>query len=374
MRILYVADRWDPKDHNQASGTDYEIYHAFLREGAEVDVIGPFENHFSLFERFLKGIHNRLYDTRLFKYPFSYFVNSTKVVNRAIEDSEHDLVVSKYSAPLVFAKLQKPLLYFCDSTVKWLEKQWRSYARLTFFTMSLWETKVITKSDHIITFSKSNADFLQDHYQVPKAQVDFMPIPASIPYEMVPREIEKDKNLKPVKLLLVGRDYERKGVDIAENISKGLNRQGVETKLRIVGLEGKDSENVRFMGLFNKTIPQELNAYLDQYRWAHFLIHPARFEAAGIVPAEAAAFGVPTITNNTGGLATTVENGVSGIILPKSSPAKRYVSTVREYIKEPSAYWRLVKSTKDRYEQDLHWHSAGKTIFRIAQDIVGKFS
>ena len=34
MKILYVAGRWDPNDHNQASGTDYEICQALKNEGA----------------------------------------------------------------------------------------------------------------------------------------------------------------------------------------------------------------------------------------------------------------------------------------------------------------------------------------------------
>lgn len=42
MKILYVAGRWDPTDHNLASGLDYENYNTLLREGAEVEIVGPF--------------------------------------------------------------------------------------------------------------------------------------------------------------------------------------------------------------------------------------------------------------------------------------------------------------------------------------------
>jgi len=370
VNILYVADRWDPKDHNQASGTDYEIYHALRREGANVKVVGPFNTHFSFIERGLRKIHNHFYETMLFKYPLTYFFISARQVNRAIKNIEHDLVVSMYSAPLVLSQLKKPLLYFCDSTVKWLEKQWQHHAKFTYFSMGLWERHVINKSEHIISFSESNADVLDNEYDVPRERLDFFAIPASIPHEKVPKSIEVEKSLIPVKLLLVGRDRYRKGVDIAQEIVRELNAQGVKANLRIVGLDGEDSQYVSFLGFYNKTIPEDLDAYLDNYRWAHFLVHPARFEAAGIVPSEAAAFGVPTLTNNTGGLATTVKDDVSGLVLPKDSPAEMYVSKILKFINNPDKYQSLARSTKDRYQRELHWEAVGKKIIRIAEKTI----
>ncbi|MCE5207921.1 MAG: glycosyltransferase, partial [Chloroflexi bacterium] len=99
-----------------------------------------------------------------------------------------------------------------------------------------------------------------------------------------------------------------------------------------------------------------------------FLIHPARFEAAGIVPAEAAAFGVPTITNNVGGLATTVADRVSGVVLPKHSPAESYVRVLKEYCDNPVAYHLLCETTRQRYETELNWDVVSKKLYRICLD------
>jgi glycosyltransferase involved in cell wall biosynthesis len=370
MKVLYIAARWDPEDHNQASGTDYEICQAFKRGGAEVEVVGPFHYDFSGFERILMGIHSRVFDTKLFKYPFMYFFKSAYHVNQAINNIEHDLVVSMYSAPIVLAKLKKPLLYFCDSTVLWIKKNWRNHANFTYFTMMFWESLVIKKSSHVITFSESNAKVLHDKYHVPEDQLNVFAIPASLPYQLLPVSINKDKSLSPVKLLLVGKHYVRKGVDIAIEVVRGLNQLGVNAQLRIVGMDGDDSENIKFMGYYNKTNQSELKAYMANYEWSNFLLHPARFEAAGIVPSEAAAFGVPTVTNNAGGLATTVQDGVSGVVLPKASPADMYVSKITEFVRDPASYRKLVKTTKDRYQRELHWHVLGKMIFSIANKMI----
>jgi len=370
MKILYIADRWDPKDHSQASGTDYEIYHALMRGGAEVDVVGPFQQRFSILEKLLMGLHNRLFDTNLFKYSLGYFFQSARMVNRAVVRKNYDLLVSMYSAPLVLTHFNQPLLYFCDSSVKWLKKQWKNHAAFTYFTMTLWETHVINKANHIITFSESNAVYLRDEYHVPEDQLDYFAIPASIPHDMVPDEVNVEKELAPVKLLLVGRDYHRKGVDIAQKIVRGLNSQGVNAVLRIVGLEGKKTEFTEFFGFYDKTDPEGLDNYLSHYRWANFLLHPARFEAAGIVPSEAAAFGVPTLTNDTGGLATTVRDSVSGIVLPEGSSAERYIDVILDFFKDPVEYHQLVKSTKYRYQLELNWHVVEERIMQIIKNLV----
>jgi len=179
-----------------------------------------------------------------------------------------------------------------------------------------------------------------------------------------------NQQLEPLHLLLVGKEYERKGVDIAIRTVELLNAKGVPTELRVVGQDGTDRPHVRFMGLYKKKVPEQLQAYVDQYRWAHFLIHPARFEAAGIVPGEAAAFGVPTVTNASAGLATTVKDHISGIVLPKNSPAEAYVRVFEHYLAERTEYLRLCETTRQRYEAELNYPAAGKVIYRLIEEVV----
>jgi len=367
MKILYVADRWDPRDHAQASGTDYEIYHALKREGAQVDVVGPFLPHFSPLEQALRVVHHRIFSTRLFKYPLNYFRQTARQVRQAAADWDPDLMVSMYAAPLVLVDNRIPLLYFCDSSIQWLKKQWKNHAALTYLTMQWWERRVIHKSAQIISFSESNARELRTGYGVPSDQVNVMTIPAAVPHDRVPETLSIRENLEPVRLLLVGRDYHRKGVDIALEVVNQLNLKDVPAELRVVGLDGEGTDYARFMGLYDKTIPEELTGYLDQYRWADFLIHPARFEAAGIVPSEAAAFGVPTLTNDVGGLATTVQDGVSGVVLTQGSSAGDYVREIRELIDSLDRYQRLCRTTRQRYEQELNWPAVGNRLMEIAQ-------
>jgi glycosyltransferase involved in cell wall biosynthesis len=171
---------------------------------------------------------------------------------------------------------------------------------------------------------------------------------------------------------LVGRDYKRKGIPIAIDVTKQLNENGIPTELTICGLTGDPDGPVRFAGLFRKSIPEELKQYADLYRQAHLLIHPALFEAAGIVPAEAAAFGVPTITNDVGGLATSVAHDISGIVLPGHSPAPAYVEAITGLFRNPEGYRRLSVGARHRYESEQNWEVAGKRVMKILEEVVAE--
>jgi len=133
---------------------------------------------------------------------------------------------------------------------------------------------------------------------------------------------------------------------------------------------GRINPHVHYLGSFRKSIEEELQAYADQYRWPHFLLHPARYDAAPIVTAEAAAFGVPTLTNAVGGIASTVQDGVSGIVLPAGSPASEYVKIIQRMITTPAEYAELRRTTRQRYELELNWEAAGRKIAAILRQVM----
>ncbi len=197
-------------------------------------------------------------------------------------------------------------------------------------------------------------------------------MPSALPSEVVPRPGEfKPKQLEsPLRLLLVGRDYKRKGISTAVEATKALNQNGLPTELTICGLAGEPDGPIRFAGLFRKSVPEELGKYADLYRRAHLLIHPATFDPSPIVPAEAAAFGLPTISNDVGGISTSVAHGVSGIVLPGHSPAIAYVEAITRLVRNPGEYLRLSSGARQRYEREQNWQSAGKQMIRVLDEIV----
>lgn len=370
MKILYVTARWDPKDPDSGAGVNFNAFSALQERTQDITICGPFDVPLTLIERGITRILSLFSKKRLIKFYPSYIRHSNHEVEKMLSTYQPDVIVSKASIPLVNVTLTAPLVYICDSSVNWVKQEWPHFSKLGFWVMERWERKVINKASHIITFSDANANILKTFYKKPSHQVTVHPIPSAIPHDLCSFQ-DKDLNPdQPVHLLLVGKTYEGKGVDIAIATTQLCHQSGIPVQLRIVGQDGNDTEHVRFMGYYSKNDPLQLQQYIENYRWAHFLIFPSRFDAAGIVPSEAAGFGVPTITNAAGGIPTTVANGKSGIVLEKHSPPEAYFNVIKQYWENPTDYQSLRQSTYQRYQRTLNWQVFGDRLYSIIQGVV----
>jgi D-inositol-3-phosphate glycosyltransferase len=67
--------------------------------------------------------------------------------------------------------------------------------------------------------------------------------------------------------------------------------------------------------------PQPQDTLLDYYRAADLCLMPSRHESFGMVALEAMACGVPVVASRVGGLATTIQDGVTGVLVPGGDEA-----------------------------------------------------
>lgn len=372
MKILYVAGRWDPTVQNEYSGSDYGAYHMLKKQpGVEVFLVGPMEDNPNFIEKVITKLYRSFFDKRLIKYYPSSLREIGKVVNQAITDIQPDVIFSKYSAPIVHAKIDRPFVYMCNSTVKWTKEIWPDFSKLGFKIMEKWEAKSIRACDRLITFSDASADVIVNEYKKDPAQVRVFPIPAYIPEEILPPQGAIHKAIgQTLNLLLVGKRYHLRGVDIAEEVTNLLNQRGISTELRVVGMEGEDQTHIKFMGVYNKEHQNDLYAYFDFFNWAALLIHPSRFHSAGIVISEAAGFGVPTITNAAGGLATSVQHDRTGLVLPENSPPSAYADAITALVNDQMRYQRYCASARERFNEELNWERAGEHLFEIILEVL----
>jgi len=371
MKILYATGKYSPLRHDDGSGTDYMLYHSLQDQGVDLKFVGPFKEDVSTTEKAYRKLHRIFSKRRPAKYPMLMLREGARTLFAAEQDFQPDLIFSKNLVPLVYFRSNKPIIYMLDAAVSAFNRQWPTFSKFENYRMYLWEKEVIKKACRVITRSEWTADVLVREYGYREENIRIVCNSSSLPDEYKSRPIEfGTPDFSTINLLLVGRVRTLKGIDIAIDIVNLLNNKGIPALLRIVGLDGEDLPNVRFMGSFKKTVESELKDYANQYKWPHFLLHPARYDAAPIVTAEAASYGVPTITNAVGGIATTVKDGVSGIVLPARSPAEDYVKTIEHYIENPAEYVALRRSTRERYETELNWEAAGKKIVDVFQEIV----
>jgi glycosyltransferase involved in cell wall biosynthesis len=145
--------------------------------------------------------------------------------------------------------------------------------------------------------------------------------------EPIATQPRPDRYGPPFGLLCVGRLVHGKGFDLAIEALATIRAAGVDAHLTIVG-QGEEREQlqdlarrleldvyVHFMGATQR---RETLAAIAQ---STLVLVPSReIEGFSLVAAEAALSGVPCVAARVGGLADTVEDGVTGVIVnPENS-------------------------------------------------------
>ncbi len=370
MRVIYAAYRHDPLDPDLGSGVDHGLFTSVRAAGAQMRIVGPFRNPASVVERGIARLYRRLIGKRWSKFHLSLLLRAGHALNRTERTAGAAAILTMFPASLAFYTGRTATVYVVDATYSAANRDYPGYGfgRIPRRFDAWVQKRALKRSTHVVTHSEWCRGELMREYGIPAAGITVIAMPAAIPQDRVPGAVEVlgAKALEsPLRLLFVGRPPHRKGLDIALRIVEGLNATGVSARLTVCATDAGESPHVRSVGPFRKADATELARYLSLYQRAHLLIHPARFEPAGIVPGEAAAFGTPTVTNDVGGLATTVEDGVSGIVLPGHSPAESYVRVISDLIRTPRRYHALCESSRARYERELNWSAAGNRLFDV---------
>jgi glycosyltransferase involved in cell wall biosynthesis len=374
VKVLFGTFRYHPTNLDDGSGFDHDFYMAFKRNGVNPEVIGPFPHPDARWENFLSALYKKITGLSYSKFRISGTWALSSKLNEAVARLQPDVVFTIWPNFLVFYRGKTPVVYFLDTCLYGQQLESPTYGKLAMIITEWQEQKAFNNATMILTHSNWSKNVISRRYGVSPERILVFPVSSSLPAHVIPDfiNIKEKKQIKfPLRLLLVGRVYHRKGVDIAIETAGILNKSGIPTVLTVCGLQmSSELPYVRFVGPFRKSDPGQLQQYAELYEQAHFLIHPARFEPAGIVPSEAAAFATPTITNDVGGLGTTVAHDVSGIVLPRHSPAELYAQKIVELVNAPEHYYQLCQSTRQRYERELNWNVTGPWLVETIRQVV----
>jgi glycosyltransferase involved in cell wall biosynthesis len=164
------------------------------------------------------------------------------------------------------------------------------------------------------------------------------------------------------RLLFVGYLRPEKGIDTLVDAFRIIRRKLPEAELHIVGAQdlqaggaaeelrkqvGRDDlkDSVRLLGRIPLG-PELFQTFAD----ADVLLLPSRSEGTPRVLNEARAFGCPVVASAVGGIKTSVEDGVDGLLVPPDDPAQLAAAVFRIF-DEPALRARLIETGKLRMHE-----------------------
>jgi D-inositol-3-phosphate glycosyltransferase len=184
-------------------------------------------------------------------------------------------------------------------------------------------------------------------------------------------------------LLFVGRTTPIKGLDSLLHALARLRSDGLrEARIRLVIVGGdrderRDDRRGRLRTLaeglgidawLDFRGPQPQLALPDYYRAADLCLVPSYHESFGMAALEAMACGAPVVASRVGGLATTIQDGVTGVLVPPRDDVA--LATAIASLLGDGARRAALGRQAARWAQSFAWPSVTRGLLDVYEELV----
>jgi glycosyltransferase involved in cell wall biosynthesis len=169
----------------------------------------------------------------------------------------------------------------------------------------------------------------------------------------------------------VGIDWIRKGGAFAVEVVGEMRRRGVNASLGVVGCTPAEREFpgfVKVIGRVDKDTEEGRERLGRLFESSHFLVLPTLAECCPVVAAEASASGLPSAATNVGGMATVVEDEVTGRLFPVSASVRVWADWLCCTYTNKVAYNRMCEAAWMLALKRLNWRVAGGRVMQILEE------
>ena len=297
-----------------------------------------------------------------------------KRVEKQLRARDVDLVLAPAaSAELSVLDLDVPVVYASDVTFRLIYETYRPNllpARVA--EREVEEQTAIKKATGITYSSAWAAESAVREYGASREMIRIIPYGANL--DDVPDEcaLYKKCERRPWQIAFIGFYWHRKGGDIALKAFESLCKSGVDAELTIIGTEPperQDMPGLRVIPFLDKRKARDQRTLREILLSTHFMLFPSRADCTPIALCEAAAYGVPVVSSDVGGIRSIVTER-TGRLLPSSSGPDDYASAIRELIGDPTLYRAMVRSSRERFEEVLNWDQWAKSLLEFCELLV----
>jgi glycosyltransferase involved in cell wall biosynthesis len=288
-----------------------------------------------------------------------------KQIQRALARSPVDVIFSPSSIPITLLKCEQPVVMWGDAVFHGMLNYYPgSFSNMTngAITRAKEQEEAALNRVTLAIYSSEWAASWAKRF-VAASKVAVIPFGASLDNQRsetaVLHSIHEKRRLRSNRcnLLYCGVDWERKGGSIAVEVADLLNSSGIPTKLTIVGCQPPATlpEFAESLGFVEKDSPEGKELLRRSFEDADIFILPTKAEAAGIVFAEAAAFGLPCLTFDTGGTSEYVKHNRTGYCFSLDTSANQIANAAHMMISDPRLYSELAVNAYNEYKTRLNW-------------------
>lgn len=377
MKIGF-ASRWDPLDKRSWSGTCYYSYQQLKRLG-EVEV---FQYKMpKLLQEWLttqKSINRRWFKKNTaVEFLNAYSRYFSRQLSRDLKKRPVDILFVSASSQLIASvKTDIPIVYMTDATFQQLQGYYPNFSNLASYNVRqgiALDKKAFNNTAHCILASDWCKNSAVNDYGIDPSKISVAPCGAnldSIPAAVIP----ESATAVDCRLLFLGVEWERKGGDIALDCYRSLLQKGFHPSLHIIGCvpphDLSREKNITIIPFLDKNKEQDFKQLNRILLETDFLLLPTRAECAGVVFSEASAYGIPSITTDTGGVSSYVKDGINGYALPLVSGGEAYAAKIASLLTDPAKNRLLKQSSRQLYEERLNWDAWGREFRQIAEKLV----
>ena len=369
MRIAYLSVD-DPKDYLSWSGLKLNIYKTLKSLNHKVKIIGPLKN----LNRFPYVIKRESFKLFNFKYDSERKISLSKKYSKSIK-----FKLKKQKIDLIFTS-DTYLVSYLDTNIPivlWLDATYRTYYehyfkdkkihKKSFKEANYLEKLALDKSKKIILTSKWAKKDAVNKYKINPNKIFILPFGSNLK-ESRAIKLKKININKKIKLISIGVDWERKGMDKTIEITKYLNKKGVKTDLNIIGcknLKKSLPHYVKQFGFLDK------NNYVENLKIRRLLsssdfhILMTKNEACGVVFAEANSFGLFNITNDVGGVRGMIKNNYNGKLFEITDSHKKIGDFIIKTLNNNKKCMRIKKQSLSYYFNKLSWKSNSSVLQKL---------
>lgn len=379
LRVGFVSVD-DASSEKTWSGTPLNILSRLQsRSDVEVELVSPLKTN-------LKWLYlpYKLQE-KITKKSFVWYVQPgslryfAKQIEAAVREKKLDVVFSTSSIPGTFLDPSIPSVFWTDAVWHGME----GYYPGLFSNLS----KAMSKAGR----AQEEASLRRAQYSCYSSawaakvaatltdpdRVKVLPYGPNLSYRSTRSDVEtwvhSRQSLHPghCTLLFTGKDWDRKGGHLAVETARLLNDRGIKTTLRVVGCRptGPLPPFVDTVGFIDKTTAEGKQAFAQVYQTADIFILPTQAEASAIVLPEAAAWGLPILTCDTGGLGDYVINDINGFRLPVTDTGLAFAQKAELILNN---YSRFAFASFDEYQSRLNWETSVDRLVELLHQAVTK--